>query len=161
MVKNLPAVQETCVRSCREDPLEKVMATHSSILAWRISWTEEPGGLQSMRLWRVGHNWATNTLNPYIARYRKGVLRQTMDPVWLWDASVGSSIVTDNCTTLVVAADNGGSVRLGRDIWEISVPPSQFCCTSKTTLKKSLKKKKLELKYGWYFRNYTGYEGKE
>ena len=45
-VKNLPAMQETWVRSLgQEDPLEKGMATHSSILAWRISWTEEPGGL--------------------------------------------------------------------------------------------------------------------
>ena len=50
-VKNLPAVQETRVWSLGwEDPLEKVMATHSSILAWRISWTEEPGGLQSLEL---------------------------------------------------------------------------------------------------------------
>ena len=49
MVKNPPAVQETWVRSLGwEDPLEKEMATHSSILAWRIPWTEEPGGLQSM-----------------------------------------------------------------------------------------------------------------
>ena len=49
MVKNLPAVQETRVRSLgQEDPLEKETATHSSILAWRIRWTEEPGGLQSM-----------------------------------------------------------------------------------------------------------------
>ena len=48
-VKNLPAVQETWVQSLGwEDPLEKEMATHSSILAWKISWTEEPGGLQSM-----------------------------------------------------------------------------------------------------------------
>ena len=48
-VKNLPAVQETRVRSLgREDPLEKEMATHPSILAWRIPWTEEPGGLQFM-----------------------------------------------------------------------------------------------------------------
>ena len=45
MVKNLPAVQETWVQSLgEEDPLEKEMATHSSILAWRIPWTEEPGG---------------------------------------------------------------------------------------------------------------------
>ena len=50
-VKNLPAVQETQVRSLdREDPLEKEMATHSRILAWRILWTEESGGLQSMGL---------------------------------------------------------------------------------------------------------------
>ena len=49
MVKNMPAMQETCVRSLGwEDPLEKGMATHSSILAWRIPWTEEPRGLQSM-----------------------------------------------------------------------------------------------------------------
>ena len=48
-VKNLPAIQETQVQSLfREDPLEKGMATHSSILAWRIPWREEPGGLQSM-----------------------------------------------------------------------------------------------------------------
>ena len=56
MVKNLPAMQETRVRALgREDPLEKGMATHSSILAWRIPWTEESGGLQSMVLQRVGH----------------------------------------------------------------------------------------------------------
>ena len=56
-VKNLPAMQETQVRSLgQEDPLEKGMATHSSILAWIIPWTEEPGGLQSMGSQRVGHN---------------------------------------------------------------------------------------------------------
>ena len=50
-VKNLSAMWETWVRSLsREDPLEKEMATHSSVLAWRIPWTEEPGGLQSRRL---------------------------------------------------------------------------------------------------------------
>ena len=57
MVKNLPTMQETQVLSLgQEDPLEKVMATHSSILAWRIPWTEAPGGLQSMESQRVGHN---------------------------------------------------------------------------------------------------------
>ena len=61
-VKNLPAVQETWVRSLVwEDPLEKETAAHSSILAWKISWTEEPGGLQSMGSQRVRHDWATNT----------------------------------------------------------------------------------------------------
>ena len=56
-VKNLPAVQETQVRALGwEDPLEKEMATHSSILAWKISWTEEPGVLQSMGSQRVGHD---------------------------------------------------------------------------------------------------------
>ena len=57
MVKPLPTVRETQVQSLgREGPLEKEMATHSSILAWRIPWTEEPGGLQSMRSQRVGHD---------------------------------------------------------------------------------------------------------
>ena len=58
MVKNLPAAQEeTRVQSLgQEDPLEKGMVTHSSILAWRIPWTEEPGGLLSMGLHRVGHD---------------------------------------------------------------------------------------------------------
>ena len=59
-IKCLPAMQETWVRSLGwEDPLEKEMATHSSILAWRIPCTEEPGGLQSTELQRVGHDWAT------------------------------------------------------------------------------------------------------
>ena len=62
MVKNLPAVRETWVHSLGwEDPLEEEMATHSSIQAWRIPWTEEPGGLQSMGSHRVRHNRATNT----------------------------------------------------------------------------------------------------
>ena len=57
MVKNLPAKQETRVGSLgQEDTLEKGMATHSSILAWRIPWTEEPGGLQSIESQRIGHN---------------------------------------------------------------------------------------------------------
>ena len=57
MVKSLPATQETQVQSLgQEDPLEKEMASHSSILAYRIPWTEEPGGLQSMELQRVGHD---------------------------------------------------------------------------------------------------------
>ena len=57
MVKNPPAVQETWVRSLGwEDPLEEDMATHSSILAWRIPWSDEPGGLQSMGSQRVRHN---------------------------------------------------------------------------------------------------------
>ena len=57
MIKNAPTVQETWARSLdQEDPLEKGRATHSTILTWRIPWTEEPGGLQSMGLQRVRHN---------------------------------------------------------------------------------------------------------
>ena len=56
-VKRLPAMQETWVQSLgREDPLKKEMATHSSIHAWKIPWTEEPGGLLSMGSHRVGHD---------------------------------------------------------------------------------------------------------
>ena len=57
MVKNLPAMWETWIQSLgQEDPLEKNMATHSSILAWRIPWSEEPGGLQSMGSQKVGRD---------------------------------------------------------------------------------------------------------
>ena len=56
-LKHLPAMQETWVQSLgQEDPLERGMATHSSILGWEIPWMEEPGGLQSMGSYRVGHN---------------------------------------------------------------------------------------------------------
>ena len=60
MVKNPPVMQETWIRSLGwEDPLEKEMATHSSILAWEMPWTEELGGLQSTGSQRVGHDLAT------------------------------------------------------------------------------------------------------
>ena len=73
MVKNLPAMQETQVWPLgREDPLEKGMATHSTILAWRIPWTEEPGVLQSVGLQRAGHDWATN------------ITIDRMSGVWFW-----------------------------------------------------------------------------
>ena len=62
IIKNLPVMWETRVWSLgQEDTLEKEMATHSSILAWKIPWTEESGGLQSMGVQRIGHDWATNT----------------------------------------------------------------------------------------------------
>ena len=67
MVENPPAMQETWVQSLgQRDPLEKGIATHSSILAWRIPWTKEPGGLQSMGSLRVGHNWVTYTYNQIV-----------------------------------------------------------------------------------------------
>ena len=62
IVKNLPAMQETWILSLgQEDPPEKGMVTHSSILAWRIPWIEESGGPQSMGSQRVRHNWVTHT----------------------------------------------------------------------------------------------------
>ena len=66
MVKNLPARQETWRSLCQEEPLEEEMATHSSILAWRIPWTEEPGRLQALGLQRVWHGWATNTTHHFL-----------------------------------------------------------------------------------------------
>jgi hypothetical protein len=70
MIKNLSAMQETRVQSLgREDPLAKGMATHSSILAWSISWTEDPSGLQSMGSSRVGHDCETNILKKISAKY--------------------------------------------------------------------------------------------
>ena len=60
-VKCLPAMRETQVWSLgQEDPLEKEMPIHSSTLAWKIPWTDKPGGLQSMGLQRVGHDWVTS-----------------------------------------------------------------------------------------------------
>ena len=68
VVKNPPAMLETRVQTLDQgDPLEKGMATYSSMLAWRIPWTEEPSGLQSMRLQRVRHGRATNTLKHALA----------------------------------------------------------------------------------------------
>ena len=62
MVKNLPAIQETWVQSLGwEDALEEEMATHSSSVAWKTLWTEEPGGLQSMGSRTVRQDWMTNT----------------------------------------------------------------------------------------------------
>ena len=74
LVKNLPAMQQTQVQFLGwENPMEKEMATHSSIFAWRIPWTEEPGRLQSMGSSRVRHDWETNThtnwgMNPLLLR---------------------------------------------------------------------------------------------
>ena len=92
-LKRLPAMRETWVQSLgQEDPLEKETATHSSILAWRISWTEEPGGLQSMGSQRVGHDWATShthTLFQIIFLFRllqnieQSSLCYTEGPCWL------------------------------------------------------------------------------
>ena len=71
MVKNLPATQKARVQSLgQEDPVEKGMAIHSSTLAWRIQWTEEPGGLQSVGSQSVGHDWASNTTTLHYTFYK-------------------------------------------------------------------------------------------
>ena len=71
-VKNLLAMQETGIQSLGwEDPLEEGMATHSSILAWRIPWTEEPGGLQSTGSQGVRHDWVMEQQQQYLASWNE------------------------------------------------------------------------------------------
>ena len=71
MVKRPPTMRETWVRSLgQEYPLEKEMATHSSILAWKIPWTEEPGGLLSTGSQRFGHDRATSLSLCWLSKYR-------------------------------------------------------------------------------------------
>ena len=89
-LKRLTPMQETWVRSLgQEDPLEKEMATHSSILAWRISWTEDPGRLQSTGWQRVGYDWATSLSLSRKARtelcraWMPGCREGRAYPVWL------------------------------------------------------------------------------
>ena len=87
-VRNLPTMQKTQVWSLgQEDLLEKRMATHSSILAWKIPWTEEPGRLQSMRLQRVRHDWATSTHTHTHERF----IPQLLSPPWRSGSGAESS----------------------------------------------------------------------
>ena len=107
-LKNLPAVWETQVRSLgQEDPLEKGMATHSSIFAWRIPWTEEPGGLQSMGSQRVTHAWANNTHGVKVQsqkpRRANRSLGACLSPPWGSNArSTPPSLGTDGKTSILV-----------------------------------------------------------
>ena len=82
-LKCLPPMWETCVWSLGwEDPLEKEMATHSSILAWRIPWLEEPDRLQSMGSQRVGHDWATS-LSLYWFINIEFIVKCTITHTWM------------------------------------------------------------------------------
>ena len=97
MVQNMPAMQVTQVQFLgQEDPLEKGMATHSSILAWRISETEEPDGLQSMKSQRVGCDWVTNIQFSSV---------QSLSHVWLfatpWTAAHQASLSIINSQSLL------------------------------------------------------------
>ena len=96
MVKNLPALQETRVRSPgREDPPEKGTAIHSSILAWRIPWIEEPDWLQFVGLQRVGHDWVTNTRTHQVSR---SVVSDSLTP---WTAAHQASLSITNSWSLL------------------------------------------------------------
>ena len=92
MVKCLPAMQKTWVRSLgQEDPLEKEMATHSSTLAWKIPWMEEPDRLQSMGSQRVGHDWTTSL--SFYSSFWRGKLQPA--PVFLPGESHGRRGLVD------------------------------------------------------------------
>ena len=103
-----------------EDTLEKGMATHSNILTWRIPWTQEPGGLQSMESEKVGHDWATNTLTTF-QRKRKGKLLCSCVLAWRIPGtgetcglpSLGSHRVGHNWCDLAAAAVGARRERSG------------------------------------------------
>ena len=108
-VKHLPAMQEIWVWSLgQEDPLEKETATHSSILAWRIPWTEKPVRLQSMGSQRVGHDWVTSLHFTH----------------WVQDFPSGS----DGKASVYNAGDPGSSSGLGRSPGEGNGNPLQYYC---------------------------------
>ena len=89
LVKNLPTMQETRVRSLgQEDPLEKEMATHSSILAWRLPWTEEPGGLQSMGLQELDTTYRLHHHPPLFQTPNRNILMLVAFPVrWKYSST--------------------------------------------------------------------------
>ena len=136
MVKNPPAMQETWIRSLGwEDPLEKGMATHSSILAWAIPRTEEPDGLQSMGLQRVGHDWVTNTATSVSAKVgwiqgcgtmdaqeEPSVRRADCGYVW-WGRAPVPCIVQGSAVLLTPATLLGCAVA-----WSPSAPASRLPC---------------------------------
>ena len=96
-VKKLPAVQETWVWSLgQEDPLEKEMATHSSILDWRIPWTEEPGGLQSMRWQKVQFSFSSVQYS-FSSVQLLSCVRFFVTP---WTAARQASLSITNCQSL-------------------------------------------------------------
>ena len=107
MVNRLSTMREIWVRSLgREDPLEKEMAIHSSTIAWKIPWTEEPGRLQSMGSQRVRHDWATSLLHHFIPARMAIIKRSDNSKSWwrhkgirtLW-VRIGNSTVTWNTVT--------------------------------------------------------------
>ena len=153
-VKNLPAMQENWIQSHGwEGPLEKGMATHSTILAWRIPWTKEPGRLQSMGLQRVRHDWATNTFISFSStslgfpggtggKASTSYLPQTTSRAsqvalvvknppaklekhfWLLGFSGGS----DSKESAYNAGDPGSTPGLRRSLGEGNSNPLQYCC---------------------------------
>ena len=131
IVKSLPAMQETWVQSLGwEDPLEKKMATHSSILAWEIPWMEEPGWLQSMGSQRVRHDWTTSLLDdlctPYFEKqWSIGYLLSQM----LWDLFYDCIMHFDKC--LFMLENNVYPMIIGCRFPYVSFHPRFSQCCSK------------------------------
>ena len=97
MVKSLPAMRETQVRSLSwEDPLEKGTATHSSILAWRMLWTEEPGGLRSTGSQRATNTFTLSPTSPFI-------MKITSNDGWMEKDRVSVKCLTQVATVNVIA----------------------------------------------------------
>ena len=112
MVKNLPIAQETMVWSLgQEDPLEEEMATHSSILAWRISWREEPGGLQSMESQRCVHDRVSETHTQLLEVSPDIVLKVRANP-WL-KFTVGSQSYVSNSSYKLLSCSTSSLHKLG------------------------------------------------
>ena len=126
-LKCLPRMRETWVRSLGwEDPLEKEMASHSSTLAWRIPWREEPGRLQSMGSQRVGHDWVTSLLLSLSSSSTSFGLRQMLIWTeaqlwkWKWSLSVMSNSLRPPWTVAYQASLATGFSR--QEYWSTVVP---------------------------------------
>ena len=113
-VKRLPATRETWVRSLGwEDPLEKVMATHSSTLAWKIPGTEKPGRLHSMGSQRVGHDWATSL----------SLWKSSLDPSSIWGHSKMAAVYEPGSDPSPDTKSAGASILVFQPL-EMYMPPS-------------------------------------
>ena len=147
-VRNPPAVQETWVLSLgREDSLQKGMATASSTFAWRIPWTEKPGGLQSMGSQRVGHDWGINThthTHTHVIRHLSKPTECT-PPRMNLNVNYRLCLVTmhqckfidfNECTALVGDVNSGkGCAYVGHQVYGSSrLLPAQVCWEPKTVL---------------------------
>ena len=129
MVKNLPGMQDTRVQSLgREDPLEKEMATHSCILAWRIPWSEEPCGLQSMGSQSVRQDWPTFTYLSTKGIYYKKTRwlpesrRRRIGPIKQGETKGGQALG-------IITKVSTGKVWLRRcRLWTLATTPGRCCC---------------------------------
>ena len=123
-LKHLPAMSKTWVRFLvREDPLEKEMATHSSILAWRIPWREEPGRLQSTGSQRVGHNWATS-LSLSLSKGKSGLVKWICRLIILQSGSEGS--LPNTWTKAILEGDQKTTIEKGKYLKKYRLNPPEL-----------------------------------